>query len=208
MANRGVVTAIFEAGQHDDPQAAERAEAAVWLALEITGVLAAGSRPEVAAARRRLARESRRLPQLVEVRYRHGITHEDHFRMIPGFSTFQPVEQGQAVAVDREGDVRAPHPGLLLMPLYQSQGDDGFFIVRPVARMWLRLSSVLRRLHLEHGLRLLPGVQRHPELAGSFLVDRRVARVAALQLFHLLGFRRRGPGTGRYLVMTRREHDV
>jgi len=144
----------------------------------------------------------------VEVRYRHGITAEDHFRMAPGFITFERVDEGQAVAVDREGEVRTPQPGLLLMPLYQNQGDDGFFIVRPVARLWLQLSSLLRRLRLERGLSLLPGVRRHPELPGSFLVDRRVARLAALDLFHLLGFRRRGPATGRYLVMTRRSHDV
>jgi len=208
LANRGVVTVGFEAGQHEDPAAPERAEAAVWLALEATGVLPAGSRPEVAAARRRLAAESRNLPQVVEVRYRHGITPEDHFRMAPGFVTFERLDEGQAVAVDREGEVRTPQPGLLLMPLYQSQGDDGFFIVRPVARLWLQLSSLLRRLRLERGLSLLPGVRRHPELPGSFLVDRRVARLAALDLFHLLGFRRRGPATGRYLVMTRRSHDV
>jgi hypothetical protein len=90
------------------------------------------------------------------------------------------------------------------MPLYQAQGDDGFFLVRRVRPAWLGLSRVLRRLRLERLLPVLPGVRRHPELAGSFLVDRRVARWAALELFHLLGFRRRGPAGERYLVMTRR----
>ena len=118
------------------------------------------------------------------------------------------MHKGQALAVDREGPVTAPQSGLLLMPLYQRQGDDGFFIVRKVAPAWLKLSTVLRRLRLERGLHLLPGVRRHPELAGSFLVDRRVARFLALDLFHLLGFRRLGPATGRWLVMTRRPHDV
>jgi len=208
LADRGVVTVGFEAGQHDDPVAVELAQAAIWLALETVGCLPAGSRPEVAAARRRLEAGRRALPRVVEVRYRHATEPRDDFRMAPGFATFSHVHKGQALAVDREGPVTAPQSGLLLMPLYQRQGDDGFFIVRKVAPAWLKLSTALRRLRLERGLHLLPGVRRHPELAGSFLVDRRVARFLALDLFHLLGFRRLGPATGRWLVMTRRPHDV
>ena len=208
LADLGVVAVGFEAGQHEDPAAVDRAEAAVWLALEAAGCLARGARPEVAAARRRLAAERRSLPRVVEVRYRHPVTPGDGFRMAPGYVTFSRVRAGQALAVDHDGPVTTPQDGLLLMPLYQRQGDDGFFLVRQVAPAWLGLSSRLRRLRLERALHLLPGVRRHPQLAGSFLVDRRVARFLALDLFHLLGFRRRGPATGRWLVMTRREHDV
>ena len=208
LADRGVVTVGFEAGQHEDPAAVERAEAAVWLALEGIGCLAAGSRPEPATARRRLAAERRDLPRVVEVRYRRPVAPEDGFVMAPGYANFSRVRRGQALAIDRTGTVTATERGLLLMPLYQRQGEDGFFLVRKVAPVWLRLSAGLRRLRLERALHLLPGVRRHPQLAGSFLVDRRVARVLALDLFHLLGFRRRGPAKGRWLVMTRRPHDV
>jgi len=40
------------------------------------------------------------------------------------------------------------------------------------------------------GIHLLPGIRKHPERAGVFVVNRRVARWYALQIFHLLGFRR------------------
>jgi len=203
LADRGYVTVGFEAGQHDDPASAGRAEAAAWIALEAAGVLPE-RRPEVDRSRRRLAGDSRGLPQVAEIRHRHAIGPGDGFRMAPGFRNFEPVEAGQTLAWDRRGPVHAPEAGLLLMPLYQAQGDDGFFLVRPVRRAWLELSRVLRRLRLERLLPALPGVRRHPELAGSFLVDRNVARWAALELFHLLGFRRRGPAGERYLVLTRR----
>ena len=36
--------------------------------------------------------------------------------------------------------------GVSLMPLYQKQGSDGFFIVRDVKRIWLSLSTLARRL--------------------------------------------------------------
>lgn len=208
LAGQGVVTAGFEAGQHRDPAAPERAAGAVWLALEAAGLLEVGVRPEVEEARTRLAAESLGLPQVVEVRYRHAITPRDGFQMAPGYASFQEVEAGQAVAVDRHGAVHAPESGLLLMPLYQDQGDDGFFVVRPVAEAWLRLSARMRRWRLERFLHWLPGVRRHPERDDSFLVDRRVARFLAPQVFHLLGFRRRGPADARVLTMTRRSHDA
>lgn len=208
LAEFGVVSVGFEAGQHDDPAAPERAEAAIWLALEASGVLAPGVRSEVEEARHRLRAEAKGLPRVVEVRHRHGIVPEDEFRMAPGYSTFDRVEAGQTVAVDRRGAVKVPEGGLLLMPLYQSQGEDGFFVVRKVAPAWLKVSAALRRLRLERTLHLLPGVRRHPDRAGAFLVDKRWARFYALEIFHLLGFRRRGPATGRYLVMRRRSHDV
>ncbi len=208
LANRGVVAVGFEAGQHEDPAAGERAEAAIWLALEGLGILEVGRRSEVAKARRRLIKERRNLPRVVDVRYRHPVEPGDGFEMAPGFQTFQQVSEGQPLALDREGPVTAPMDGLLLMPLYQSQGDDGFFIVRKISPVWLRLSVGLRRLGLSRAIHLLPGVEKHPEHEGSFVVDQRVARIRALDLFHLLGFRRRGPVEGRYLEMVRRKHDV
>ncbi len=201
----GVITAGFESGQHDDPAAVERAQAAIWIALEASGVLAAGSRPEVAAARNRLAEECGGLPDVVEVRYRHAITPAGGFRMCPGYENFHSVVVADRLGNDHLGPITSPLTGLMLMPLYQEQGADGFFVVQPVRRIWLEASAVLRRWRLERLLHLMPGVRRHPELAGSFIVDRRFARWLALQLFHLLGFSRRSEA-GRYLVMSRRDY--
>lgn len=203
MVDLGAVAASFESGQHQDPAAVDAAEAAVWLALEASGVLAPGSRPEPVAARRRLAAGAAGLPQVTEVIYRHPVAPGDGFAMAPGFLGFEPVAQGQALGRDRGGKVTAPRRGRLLMPLYQSQGDDGYFLVRDVRPMWLRLSTLLRRRHLERWLHLLPGVRRHPDQPGTYVVDRRVARWYALEIFHLLGFRRHG-AAGPKLVVSRR----
>ncbi len=201
----GVITAGFESGMHDAPEAVERAEAAIWIALEASGVLVAGSRPEVAAARHRLAEECAGLPEVVEVRYRHAIARADGFRMDEGYENFQPIAVAEKLGRDHHGPIASPLSGLMLMPLYQEQGADGFFVVRPVRRMWLETSAVVRRWRLERALHLLPGVKRHLELPGSFIVDRRYARWLALELFHMLGFSRRTEA-GRYLVMSRRNY--
>ena len=199
----GVITIGFESGMHDAPEAVDRAEAAIWIALETSGVLEAGSRPEVEAARRQLAEECAGLPDVVEIRYRHAITPADGFRMDAGYENFQPIAVAEKLGVDHLGPITSPLDGLVLMPLYQKQGADGFFVVQPVRKMWLDASAVVRRWRLERFLQWLPGVRRHPELAGSFIVDRRYARWLALELFHLLGFSRRSQA-GRYLIMSRR----
>ncbi len=205
LCGRGVTGIGFEAGQHQEPFAAERAEAAVWIALEAAGLLN-GDLDELREARQKLELESAELPSIVEVRYRHAISGGDGFRMKPEHRTFQPVERGQKLARDRSGEISSPTEGLLLMPLYQEQGDDGFFVVRPVLPVWLKLSALVRHHRFERFVHLLPGVRKHPERPGAFIVNRRVARFLTLELFHLLGFRRVGP-VGRYVVLVRRTYD-
>lgn len=205
LAGEGVVTLGFEAGQNDDPGSIDRAEAAIWVALEACGVLPRGSRPEVAAGRDLLLRASGDLPRVVEIRYRHAIRPEDHFVMNPGFTSFDKVRAGQPLATDAYGVVQAQEEGRLLMPLYQPQGSDGYFLIRAVRPFWLRLSARLRRLHLDRHLHRLPGVLPHPDEPATFLVDRRIARWLVRELFHLLGYRHERNQRG-FLVFRRRSH--
>lgn len=204
--DQGLVTVGFEAGQHQEPEAADRALASMWIALEAAGLLDAGH-PECEAARQSLEQEHEHLPDVVEVRYRHHIEPEDGFSMNPGYTNFQTIEANQPLAMDRGGPVLAPLGGRILMPLYQKLGDDGFFITRAVHPAWLELSAFLRRAHLERILHWLPGVKRHPDRPGTFIADRRFARFLAPELFHLLGFRREGDAAERHLVMSRRPQD-
>lgn len=206
LSDLGVRVVGFESGQHEDPASIDRAVEAIWIALSATGLLDRG-RAEIVKARRDLARESARLPKLVEVRYRHALSISNAFRINPGLHGFQPVPEGSELGHDREGPVRAPADGLLLMPLYQDLGDDGFFITRRVRPVWLRLSTVMRKLRLERVLHWLPGVRRDPELPGTYVVDRHRARWLALEVFHLLGFRRVEMDADS-LTMTRRLWDA
>lgn len=207
LADLGVRMLGFESGQHHDPASVDRAEAAIWIALGLTGLLDRRTHPEVGAAWARLSAESAGLPHAVEVRYRHAIDSGNGFRMRPGFESFRPITKGVELGLDRHGPVSAPEDGLLLMPLYQKLGEDGFFIVRKVQPAWLRVSTAMRRMRLERILHWLPGVRRHPDLPGTFVVHRRTARWLALEVFHLLGFRRLETSP-THLTMVRRLHDV
>jgi len=203
LSARGVTALAFEGGRHDDPESVDRCEAAVWLALEAIGALPRALRPRADAARQRLRASRGRMPQLVEVLYRHRIVGADHFRMHPGFASFDPVGEGQPLATDRNGVVVSPFGGRLLMPLYQPLGDDGFFLARPVPRFWFEISATLRRLRFDRLLGLLPGVRRHSTVADTYIVHRGIARFLVREIFHLLGFRRLDAGP-RHFVFSRR----
>jgi succinylglutamate desuccinylase len=140
------------------------------------------------------------------MRYRHAITAADLFRMKPGFRNFQPVTRGQVVAEDARGEVRMPGSGRILMPLYQEQGEEGFFLVREFHPFWLRVSWALRRVQADRLAVRLPGVRRHPTSSDAVLVDKRVARWYAVQIFHLLGFRMH-EDAGTHLLLRRRRFD-
>ncbi len=207
LYSRGVHTTGFEAGQHEDGQSIERAKAAIWVALRASGVLGRSGQNEVDAASRSLALSREGLPTLFEVRHRHAIPPDADFRMHRGLVGFQRVLRGEELAVENEALVRAPEAGLLLMPLYQTQGEDGFFIIRPVRTMWLGVSAHLRHWRLERFVHLLPGVRRIDGTGLEIRVDRRVARWLPLDFFHLLGYRRIAE-VGRHLFLRRRADDL
>ena len=188
--SRGVYCIAFEGGQHADPSAIERSEAAIWIALEAARILPARMRARARAARRLLGRQRNGAPHIVEVVHRHRIAAADGFRMRPGFASFDRVERGQALAFDAHGIVSAPRTGRILMPLYQPLGEDGFFLAVPVARLWFELSAVFRALGLDRLLPHLPGIRRHPKESDTLVVNRLVARWAVREVFHLLGYKR------------------
>ncbi|MEZ5332737.1 MAG: succinylglutamate desuccinylase/aspartoacylase family protein [Thermoanaerobaculia bacterium] len=206
LTDRGAISITVETGQHRSAASADRAEAAIWLALDVAGLAAECHRPEVEQSRQSLAREVEGLPPAVEgalpARHRRR-------RRVPNGSRLRQLRAGrggQVLAEDVRGPVASPRAGRLLMPLYQALGDDGFFVTRPVRESWLRLSTTLRRWRLERFLHWLPGIREVPERSGVFMVDRRVARWLALEIFHLLGFRRL-EATPSHLIMARRVND-
>ena len=190
LNNRGLVTMGVEAGQHDDPVSVDRHEAVMWLALVQVGMLSRDAIADLHRFQTLLADDSRGIPKVVEVRHRHAIHSGDHFKMLPGFCNFDPVAHGQRLGTDDSGPVLTPEEGRVLLPLYQGQGDDGFFICREVSRVWLSISAVLRRLRLGVIVRLLPGVRRCRVDRDRYIVDTRVARILPLQIFHLFGYRK------------------
>ncbi len=163
---QGHVALVVEGGQHDAPTTADHLEAALWLSLVASGMILAEDAPVDMKEQVLILRESaRRLPMAIEIRHRHGLRPGDDFRMEPGYSNFHRVEEGEVLAhtgPDGVEEVVSPHDGLLLMPRYQGQGDDGFFIGRELHPFWLKLSTLFRLARVHRILPWLPGIRRDP----------------------------------------------
>ncbi len=204
VCDLGHVTMGFEAGRHDDPASIDIHEATVWVALLAAGNVDANDVPAAGRYRETLAAACAGVPRILEIRHHHHVDDDDEFRMEPGFVNFQQVAEGQTVARDKSGVVRAPERCRMLLPLYQSQGNDGYFLVRRVRPFWLELSALLRRIRFDAAARWLPGVSPHPDRPNTLLVDPRIARWLMVEVFHLLGYRRQGREHGQF-VFARRE---
>jgi len=122
------IPVTFESGQHEDPLSINRTIAAVINCMRTIGCV----RGEHVENRHDslLIEYSKNLPKVAELITCHQIKPEDNFRMKPNFKNFQKVKKGDVLAEDKNGTITATDNGLILMPLYQQQGQDGFFLIR------------------------------------------------------------------------------
>jgi succinylglutamate desuccinylase len=130
--NMGVDTVgvTFESGQHNEELSVNRAIAA------ITNCMRSISMVEADHVENRhdtiLIEYSKDLPKVTRMISRYGVTEEDRFRMLNGYENFQAVKKGELLAEDNKGKIYASDDALILMPLYQEQGEDGFFLIQKI----------------------------------------------------------------------------
>ena len=128
--NPKISAVTFESGQHQEELSVSRAIAAITNCLRTVSCV---KEDDVESKHDNILKEySASLPNLSQLLYVHPIKEEDNFEMHPGFKNFQPIESGQLLAHDRHGEIRAKHDGRILMPLYQKQGEDGFFVIKNI----------------------------------------------------------------------------
>lgn len=131
FCRRGYASLGFEAGQHDDPGSILRHRAMLYLALDHLGALDLDALDFVEREQlRHQLSETLTKPRLLDVIYRHPVEAGDEFLMEPGWANFMAVKRGQQLATDRHGPVFSPFDSYMLLPLYQGQGSDGFFLVK------------------------------------------------------------------------------
>lgn len=120
----------FESGQHEDPLSVNRAIAAIITCMRTIGCVRAtdveNQHDDI------LIKYSESLPEVARLDYKHSIQDGDDFLMKAGYQNFQKVSLGEVLAVDKHGEVKCQQDGMILMPLYQKKGEDGFFIIKEV----------------------------------------------------------------------------
>ncbi|MEB2776282.1 succinylglutamate desuccinylase/aspartoacylase family protein [Algoriphagus sp. D3-2-R+10] len=119
----------MEAGQHDDPKSVDYHEAAIWLILVKTGMLEESSTAYEHFYK--LLESASPTNDNFKVTFRQDIGKGQVFKMDPGYSNFTEINKGQRLASLDGESILSDSKGRVFLPLYQSQGSDGFFIVKP-----------------------------------------------------------------------------
>lgn len=124
------VAVVFEAGQHNEPLSINRSIAAITNCMRTIGSV----RMEDVENRHDelLIEYSKNLPKVARLLRVHQIKTGDNFEMIPNYKNFQPVRKGDVLASDKNGLIKADEDCMVVMPLYQKQGEDGFFLVKEI----------------------------------------------------------------------------
>jgi succinylglutamate desuccinylase len=193
LSDLGHVCVGFEGGVHDDPATLSAQVAAIWVGLVTAGLLRREDVPRYDEYEEKLQAIGDSTPPAVEIMYRHAITPSDDFVMNPGYRSFQRVRAGEIVAKDKRGEVRAPISGRMLLPLYQGQGDDGFFITRDLGNARISLSRTLRRARMDRVLPFVPGITRtkgRGNTGSSLKVRGPLAQTPVKDILRLFGYRR------------------
>jgi succinylglutamate desuccinylase len=121
-------TAIgFECGMHTDTMSPHRAVAAVINCMRTLGMV---DNKHIDNKHDALLKAfSKDLPAVTYIKEKYTICHPGKFEMLPGFKSFDSVRKGQLLAHDGGKQVFANLDAFILMPLYQKEGMDGFFLV-------------------------------------------------------------------------------
>ncbi|MFV1883111.1 MAG: succinylglutamate desuccinylase/aspartoacylase family protein [Balneola sp.] len=130
VEDAGHIGFAFETGTHGSKEAEDNAFAGLLVLLESIGMIDRSDITEYDICHDYLMSRVSGYPSKVQFLYKHIIEEGDEFVMRPGFQNFDEVQKGDWLASDRNGKIKALADGYLLMPLYQEQGNDGFFIVR------------------------------------------------------------------------------
>lgn len=180
----------FEGGQHDSEEALLNHIAFIWLALAVKGLLSFDHQ-NVTEAKKRLMSVSQEPYKFFEIIYRQHIEENDLFEMQRGFNNFQTISTGERLGELNSRFLSSEWNARIFMPLYQPQGNDGYFIIRPISKWVLWLSKYMRHYELERFLLWLPGITMVDGKKHILKVNLKVAKFKSKEVFHMLGYRQK-----------------
>ncbi len=130
LNQKGHKGCTIEGGQHDSKSAIDNHEAAIWLALVNAGCMEKRDVPDYSLYYEALEKYKAEASSTFEVIYRYEIQENEFFKMNPGYVNFQKIRKGEILARSEGRNIVSEWDGRIFMPLYQSEGKDGFFVVQ------------------------------------------------------------------------------
>ena len=202
---QGYPTLVVEGGQHNSPESVKSLEASIWLVLEHLELITRGAIEEMSDYRQYLSERTQEMPDYIEITHRHEIHSQDEFQMNEGYLNFQGVQEGEYLARDRFGKIYAPFDGIILLPLYQGLGNDGFFIGRKISGRALEISSLLRKFRFDALLSAIPGIQTCKDSENTLVVNPEVLHSKRAEWLNLMGYRKLQKSDNHYFAKKRPE---
>ncbi len=132
LSRTGLTGFVLEAGQHTDKTSVENHEGVIWLALKEACNLDLTRISCYPDCIDNFAEKNAPEQKTFELVHRHGLEDTDEFKMEPGFENFQKIKQGELLAIQNGKEIKSEWDARIFMPLYQAQGNDGFFVVEEV----------------------------------------------------------------------------
>ena len=185
----GHISLGFEAGQHNSKDAVLNCEAFIWLMMAQFGLVEKSQFPFLKYHTQLQVSTSK--IGFYDITYRHALRPFHRFKMLEGFVNFDPLIKGQPLAIEANQKINSAFNGFIFMPLYQEQGEDGFFITNKISKFWLGFSTLVRTYNLHKLLPLLPGVRQDKNHDYTLIVNPRVATFLTTKIFHLFGYRKK-----------------
>jgi len=124
--SKNISTIVFEGGAIGDPASIYNHEMGIFRILEKIKIIKKEDVPDFIGKKITTNNDN----NTYKVKYIHQISENDNFLMKPNVTNFQVIKKGEILGYDNNGDVLSPFDGKILMPLYQEQGNEGFYIIQ------------------------------------------------------------------------------
>jgi succinylglutamate desuccinylase len=131
LSHQGITGFTVEAGQHESPESEAYHEGVIWIALKEACGLNFNKLESIPDAVLK-TRNGTPPQKTFKITHRFGLKDDDDFEMEPGFKNFQPIQKGEHLATLNGKQINSVWNAFIFMPLYQAQGNDGFFVVEEV----------------------------------------------------------------------------
>lgn len=132
LSRIGLTGFTFEAGQHTSENSVENHEGMIWLAIKEACDLDLSKIPTYPDCVENFSEKNAPDQKTFKIVYRHGLEDGDTFKMQAGFKNFQKIAKGELLAIQNGKELKSKWDARIFMPLYQSQGNDGFFVIEEV----------------------------------------------------------------------------
>lgn len=194
MNDLGHTSIAFEGGEHYAEEAVEEIKKFCFKTLFHAELISRSDVEKLSLPKDYIQLKSSSYYEMV---FRQNLEPNDQFQMKSGFSNFQALKKGEEVATLNNMRITAPKSARIFMPLYQAKGEDGFFFIKEISSIKLKVARYLRNLEAERVLCLLPGIKKlnHYTIGVPKSIDKFIPQ----RFLFALGYRKSVETSGKFL---------